>query len=205
MTGGKLRSTIAMMILLMSAMVASAQTFSNEPERLIIGGQAGFFRISFDGFTRIYHERSGLTTGAAGMVKVFSPYYLLVKYHHFTKDGAVIVENTVQPQHWREDWYNLGVRYLARDARKVSSYFGFGFAFFTINETGNLSIFGREPGKRNASGFFLDGGLQYRFLKHASLCLELEMTSAGVEGKSGFEGSSVGGFLIGIGANFFIL
>ncbi len=199
-----MRKKLSVMILLLWAATATAQRYTDGHDRLIVGGNAGIFRVSYDGFTRIYDKRSGVTLGGTGLLKIKVPYYAAVKYRHFEKDGEVFVNNVSQPQNWKENWYNVGVRYLSYSDRKVISYFGFGFAFFNINETGTESVFGRDPGKRNASGFFLDGGLEYRFSKYASLNFEIEVTSAGIEGKSGFEGSSVGGFLFGIGANFFV-
>jgi hypothetical protein len=199
-----MRIKIGLISLLLWSATASAQRFANAHDRLIIGGNAGIFRVSYDNFTDIYDKRSGVTLGATGLLKIRAPYYAAVKYRHFEKDGDFVVNNVSQPQNWKENWYNLGVRYLSYGDRKVISYFGFGFAFFNITETGTASVFGRAPGKRNASGFFLDGGLEYRFVKYASLSFEIEVTSAGLEGKSGFEGSSVGGFLFAIGANIFV-
>jgi opacity protein-like surface antigen len=201
------RTKIGLICLLLWTATASAQRYSDDGrDRLIIGGNAGIFRISFNDFTRVYDKRSGITLGGTGLLKIRVPYYLAVKYRHFEKDGSVDVDNVSQPQSWKENWYTAGVRYLSYGERKVISYFGFGFAFFNIKETGTVSVFGREPGKkRNASGFFLDGGLEYRFSKYASLDFEIEVTSAGLEGKSGFEGSSVGGYLFSIGAKLFVL
>jgi hypothetical protein len=192
-------------MLSLSTVVASAQNFTAGNDRLIIGGSAGIFRISYDGFNRLYGGRSGLTLGAAAMAKVYAPYYAMLKYRQFEKDGTVNVDSASRSQQWKENWYNVGVRYHSFSERKVSSYFGFGFAFFNIEETGPFSIFGQKPGKRNASGFFLDGGFEYRFINRASFYFEIEVTSAGIKGKSGFEGSSVGGFLVGLGVNVFIL
>jgi hypothetical protein len=198
------RKKLSVAILLLWAATAPAQRLTDGHDRLILGGNAGIFRVSYDGFTSVYDKRSGVTLGATGLLKIKVPYYAAVKYRHFEKDGSVDVNGNPQPQSWKENWYNVGVRYLSYSDRKVISYFGFGFAFFNVNETGTVSVFGRDPGKRNASGFFLDGGLEYRFSKYASLNFEIEVTSAGLEGKSGFEGSSVGGYLLSIGANFFV-
>jgi hypothetical protein len=200
------RTKIGLICLLLWTATASAQRSRDDGrDRLIIGGNAGIFRVSYDGFTRVYDERSGVTLGATGLLKIRAPYYAAVKFRHFEKDGTVVVDEVSQPQSWKENWLTAGVRYLSYGERKVTSYFGFGFAFFKIKETGTVSVFGRETGKRDASGFFLDGGLEYRFSKYASLNFEIEVTSAGIEGKSGFEGSSVGGFLFSLGANLFVL
>jgi hypothetical protein len=200
------RTKIGLICLLLWTVTASAQRYRDDGrDRLIIGGDAGIFRVSYDGFTQVYDKRSGATLGGTGLLKIRVPYYLAVKYRHFEKDGSAAVNNVLQPQSWKENWYTAGVRYLSYGERKLLSYFGFGFAFFNIKETGTRSVFaGRAPGKRSASGFFLDGGLEYRFSKYASLNFEIEVTSAGLEGKSGFEGSSVGGYLFGIGTKLFV-
>jgi hypothetical protein len=201
------RTKLGLFCLLLWTATASAQRYADDGrDRLIIGGNAGIFRISYNGFTRVYDKRSGLTLGGTGLLKIRAPYYFAAKYRHFEKDGSVEVDNVAQPQSWKENWYTAGVRYLSYGDRKVISYFGFGLAFFNIKETGTASVFvGRKPGNHSASGFFLDGGLEYRFSKYASLDFEIEVTSAGLEGKSGFEGSSVGGYLFSIGAKFFVL
>jgi hypothetical protein len=200
-----MRAKITVLILVLWTMAASAQFAGSSRERLILGGNVGSFRISYDGFKELYGGRSGLTLGALAIVKIATPYHAMVKYRQFEKDSDVLRAGVMQQQLWEEKWYNIGMRYLAYGDRKLTSYFGFGFAIFRIKETGPASVFGREPGKRDASGFFLDGGLEYRFIKLASLYFELEVTSAGIEGKSGFEGASVGGFLIGTGINLFVL
>lgn len=192
------------MICLLWVSLAPAQDFTGGHDHLILGGQASVFRISYDGFSRIYDKRSGLTLGATGLVKIRPPYYAAVKYHRFDKEVTLTIDNVAQKQKWEEQWYNIGVRYVSYGERRMVNHFGFGFAFFKLNEIGPVSVFGRAPGKRNASGFFLDGGLEYRMVKYASIGFEVEITSAGIEGKSGFEGSSVGGYLLSLGLNLFL-
>jgi hypothetical protein len=201
----KMRAKIAIVTCLLWALLASAQSFTGGHDRLIIGGNAGRFRISYEGFSRIYDGRSGMAPGATVLVKIRPPYYVAVKYHQFEKAAEVIDNNTVvDTRKWEERWYNLGVRYVSYGERRMVNHVGFGFAFFKIDESGPGSVFGPQPGKRDASGFFLDAGLEYRFLKYLSIGVELEITSAGLEGKSGFEGSSVGGYLVSLGLNWFV-
>jgi len=185
--------------------LAAAQNYSGGPDRLIIGGHTGVFRISYNGFDRIYDKRSGMALGASALVKIRPPYYAAIKYHQFKRD-ANVVENgiVVDTQHWKEEWYTVGACYVSYGERRLVNHFGFGLAFFKINETGPVSVFGRQPGKRNASGFFFDLGLEYRFLKYVSLGAGFELTSAGIGGTSGFEGSSVGGYLFSAGLNWFV-
>jgi len=200
-----MRAKNIILIALLWATLAPAQSFTGGHDRLIIGGNTGIFRISYDGFSRIYDKRSGMTPGASALVKIRPPYYAALKYHRFKKDANVVENNiVVDSQHWEEKWYNVGVRYVTYGERRLVNHFGFGFAFFKINESGPVSVFGRQPGKRDASGFFLDIGLEYRFLKYASLGVGFEITSAGIGGTSGFEGSSVGGYLFSLGLNWFV-
>jgi hypothetical protein len=201
-----MRVKTAIISLLLWATTAAAQNFTGGRDRLIIGGQASVFRISYDNFSRVYDERSGLTLGAAGLLKIRPPFYAAVKYHRFEKETSLAAINgqSASPQKWEEQWINAGVRYVAYGERRVVNYLGFGFAFFNLNEIGPVSVFGDEPGKRSASGFFLDGGVEYRFVKFASVGFEIEITSAGIGGKSGFEGTSVGGYLLSLGLNLFV-
>lgn len=195
---------IILMSLLCSAL-ASAQNLTGGHDRLIIGGNTGIFRISYDGFSRIYDKRSGMAPSASALVKIRPPYYAAVKYHQFKRDANVVANNiVVDVQEWEEKWYTVGVRYVSYGERRMVNHFGFGLAFFKINETGPASVFGRQPGKRDASGFFLDVGLEYRFVKYLSLGGGFEITSAGIGGTSGFEGSSVGGYLFSAGLNWFV-
>jgi hypothetical protein len=199
------RTKLALLVLILWTALASAQVSADRQDRLIIGGHAGIFRISYNNFDDLYDGRSGLTPGVSAMVRIYAPYYAMLKFHHFEKEAEVVANGSSLPQRWKENWFNIGMRYHAYNERRVTNYFGFGFAIFRINEAGPASLFGGQPRKRDASGFFLDGGLEYRFTNYASFYFELEVTSAGIEGKSGFEGSSVGGFWVGVGVNVFVL
>jgi len=191
-------------VLLFWATLGAAQPFSGGRDRLIVGGNIGVFRISFDSFKRVFDERSGMTTGAVAFLKIRPPYYAAVKYHRFEKNKNLTIANITQAQTWEEQWYSVGVRYTTYGERRVVNHLGFGLAFYNIKETGAISVFGQTPGKRSASGFYLDTGIEYRFIKYASLDFGIEITSAGIEGKSGFEGSSVGGFVFEAGLNLFL-
>ena len=54
--------------------------------------------------------------------------------------------------------------------------------------------------KKNGNGFFINLGLEYSILPRFSIFGEIEVSSAGVGGRSGFEGSSIGGFHFSTGA-----
>lgn len=201
----QIRLTIFTVLALSS--LASAQ-FGDEPiDRFILSGSTGVFRINHNDFSTIYDGRSGLALGAAATLKIRSPYNVIVKYRQFEKDGppTVIGGSEIEYPHWRERWINVGVRYLSYSEAKVTSFFGFGFAFFNVEEKGLVRLFRAEDNKRDANGFFLDVGFDYRFNKYAGFFLEVEITSASVGGGAGFEGSSVGGYLLGAGLNLFVL
>jgi len=184
---------------------ASYAQFGEQPsDRLMLAGSAGLFRVNHENFTRIYGRRSGLALGGAAVVTIRTPYHVVMKYRHFTLEHAVTAAGVPTQLEWRESWINAGVRYLNRGLGKVGNFFGFGLAFFRVKESGPLSLF-REAGvKRNASGFFLDLGLDYRFVRRPAFFIELEITSAVIGGGTGFEGSSVGGYLLNAGLNLFV-
>jgi hypothetical protein len=173
------------------------------PEKLIVGGGAGVFRISYDDFSELYDGRSGFNYGGQALFRFFAPYYAVARLSVFKKDGGL--DSTGSEISWRQRGINLGVRYISYRERKLVSYFGFGFVFYNIKEDGAASLFGTGDGSRNATGLFLDGGLEYRFVSRASIFFDVEISSAGIEGKSGFQGNSVGGFSMGLGVNMFVL
>lgn len=182
---------------------ALSQDLVDSPEKMIVGGGVGIFRISYDDFSELYDGRSGFTYGGQVLYKVFAPYYVVAKLNVFRKDGAV--DSTGNEISWRQRGINFGVRYIGYRDRKLVSYFGFGFVFYNIKEEGALSLFNSGDVSRNATGLFLGGGLEYRFVKRASVFFDVEVSSAGLKGKSGFQGNSVGGFSIGLGMNLFVL
>lgn len=193
----------SLLLMLLVPLMASAQSFApNGPEKLIVGGSGGIFRIAYDEFTNIYDGRTAFTYGGQALFKVFAPYFVVAQLNIFEKDGTI--DSTGAAVNWRQRGINLGVRYVGYRERKLVSYFGFGFVFFNIKEDGPISLFGGSGGTRNATGLFLDGGLEYRFVPRASIFLDVQVSSAGLKGKSGFQGNSVGGFSIGLGVNAFI-
>ena len=173
------------------------------PEKVIVGGGVGVFRISYDDFSELYDGRAGFTYGGQVLYKVYAPYFLVAKLNIFEKSGGR--DSTGNELNWRQRGINLGVRYVSYRDRKLVSYFGFGFVFYNIKEEGAVSLLSAGAGSRNATGLFLGGGLEYRFVKRASIFFDVEVSSAGLKGKSGFQGNSVGGFSIGIGINLFVL
>lgn len=194
---------VLLFIVCVSPMAFSQGLGVDSPEKLIAGGSAGIFRISYDAFSELYDGRAGFTYGGQVLYRVFPPYYAVAKLNMFEQDGEI--DSTGNAIHWRQRGVNVGVRYINYRERKLVSYFGFGFVFYNIKEDGALSLFSSGDGSRNATGLFLDGGLEYRFAKRASVFFDVEVSSAGLKGKSGFQGNSVGGFSIGLGINLFVL
>lgn len=190
-------------LVLLMPFAAAAQPFApNGPEKLIIGGRGGVFRIAYDDFTSIYDGRTGLAYGGHVLYKIRAPYFITGGISFFERDGKVASSGA--GARWQQRGIHLGVRYVNYRERRLGSFFGFGFVFYDIDESGAASVFGGEPRRRNANGLFLDGGMEYRFARRLSVFLDVEVSSAGLKGKSGFQGNSVGGFSIGLGVNAFI-
>ncbi|MDQ7063429.1 MAG: hypothetical protein Q9P90_04190 [candidate division KSB1 bacterium] len=179
------------------------------PGRLSIGASGGFFRISYDDFDNYYKGRTGFVYGGHVNLRVKAPYHLVVKYRQFSKSTTFQDRRQTYDLNWRQRWINVGVRYMGIDRETMSNYFSFGFAFFDIVETGGVSVFSGvlvsgDEKKTTASGFFIDFGLHYPLSPRMAVNFDVELTSAGPKGKSGFEGTSVGGFLFGIGLVLFL-
>jgi len=192
-----------LLLLLFAPAALMAQPPSGlSPEKFIVGGSAGIFRIAYDEFTNLYSGRSGLIYGGQALYRVYAPYFAVAKLSMFEKDGAV--DSTGAGVHWQQRGINLGVRFISYRERRLVSYLGFGFVFFQIKEDGPASIFNDADRRRNATGLFLNGGLEYRFMSRGSVFLDLEVNSAGLKGKSGLQGNSVGGFSVALGLNVFI-
>jgi hypothetical protein len=199
------KSTLTAALLLIVTALAYAQEHEGPNDRFMIAGSAGWFRISHDDFSGLYGDRAGLVYGAAAVAKIRSPYNLVVKYRSFQKANDVIVNDVPAEVSWDQNWINVGVRYVSFGRQPVTSFFGFGLAFFKIDESGPRGILSPEGGERSATGFFLDGGLDFRFTQRTSIFFEIEISSAAVGGRGGFEGSSVGGYYLELGLNLFVL
>lgn len=183
---------------------ANAQFFDGEGSipRLMVGGSTGNFRISYEDFKDIYSERSGSSHGGFASFLISVPYNVVVKYRTFNKTGNYTSENNSYAVDWEQRFINFGLRYFRPGKKGFSNHFGFGFSVIDIDENGEYSIFDSEnnaPKSSNAGGFFLDFGIHYGFNRYIDVFAEMEISSAGIEGKSGFEGSSVGGYYFSVG------
>ncbi|MCA9732286.1 MAG: hypothetical protein H6696_11615 [Deferribacteres bacterium] len=183
---------------------ADAQFFEGDGgiPRLMLGGSTGTFRISYEDFKDIYGDRSGNSVGGFASFLISVPYNVIVKYRTFNKSGSYETETATYNLDWEQRFINFGLRYFRPGKKGFSNHFGFGFSIIDIEEKGDYSIFdsqNKAPKSNNAGGFFLDFGIHYGFNRYIDTFAEMEISSAGIEGKSGFEGSSVGGYYFSVG------
>lgn len=193
------------LILIMTYSPARAQLFMGDP-RFIAGGSVGTFRISLDRFEEVYDGRWGNVYGWLGSVRLYSRVYLTVSGRSFEKSGRSGIHEesglSLQNAKWKEQWYLIGLRRWGFRNRGFGTYATLGFALFYIEEVPPTSVFEFEntDTKKNGNGFFINLGLEYSILPRFSIFGEIEVSSAGVGGRSGFEGSSIGGFYFSTGA-----
>lgn len=177
--------------------------------RFMVGGNAALFRISFDEFESIYKNRVDWSYGGFAGMRTFSNYYLLVKYNTFNQEG----KNGVHPEtgadlsraRWQENWLCLGLRNHPPLTRKTQSYFGFGLVFFNVSENKQISLFEEKSVKKDSglgNGFFLELGLEHIFYQRLAAFFEIEISSGGTRGKTGFESLSIGGYRFALGLTF---
>ena len=190
--------------MLVTASAAFAQNFDNDVSRLIVGGGGGIFRISHDDFSPIYDDRSGFIPSAQALVKIKAPYNVVVKYRQFEKENVRVINDDQLVLKWQQRFVNVGLRYMSYGERRFTQYFGFGASLMKIEESGPLALASSSGGTRDATGFYIELGGDYRFMQRAALFFELEISSAGIEGKGAFEGTSVGGYFFGMGLNLFL-
>ncbi|NUO81809.1 hypothetical protein HUU05_17195 [candidate division KSB1 bacterium] len=191
--------------LLLTASLLSAQDFDDSVSRLIVGGSAGVFRISHDDFKGVYGSRSAFLPSGHALLKIKAPYNLIAKYRRFEKNATATINDMATDLQWQQRFLNLGLRYVAYGERRFTQFFGFGVSLMNIEESGPRSVVTTAGGKRDATGFYLEVGTDYRFMQRAAIFFEVEISSAGVEGKSAFEGTSVGGYYLALGMNLFVL
>jgi hypothetical protein len=187
-----------------TAATAAAQGFDDTVSRFMIGGGGGIFRISHDDFSSVYDGRTGFIPGGHALVKIKAPYNLIVKYRRFDKENLRVLNEDQLLLQWEQRFVNIGLRYVSYNERRFTQFFGFGVSWMNIKESGPLAVTSPNGGTREATGFYLELGADYRFVQRATLFFEIEISSAGVEGKSAFEGTSVGGYYFGLGLNAFL-
>lgn len=192
------------LLMLGLASSAAAQGFDDGVSRFVLGGGGGLFRINHDDFSPVYDSRTGFIPGGHALIKIKAPYNIVVKYRRFDKENLRILNDDQLLLKWEQRFVNVGLRYVSYSERRFTQFFGFGVSLMNIKESGPLAVASPNGGAREATGFYLELGVDYRFIQHAALFLEIEISSAGVEGKSAFEGTSVGGYYIGTGLQAFL-
>ncbi|MDZ7378768.1 MAG: hypothetical protein ONB07_06760 [candidate division KSB1 bacterium] len=187
--------------------VAVCQAPVHEP-RFVIGLRGGEFRVSLDRFEEVYGSRWGLCYGSDASLRVWGNVYAFAGGRFFQTDGGrqVSPHSVDQPTEarWREQWLLVGIRRWSFGERRWSSAVGLGYAFFWVQENPERAAL-RVPagggGEQSGRGFFLSVSLDYSLRQWLGVSAEVEVTSAGVGGRTGFEGSSIGGFFFSLGMN----
>lgn len=179
--------------------------------RVFLGAQASYFRISLDNFDEIYAGKWGESFGGFGGVRAFGAHYITVKYGSFQQAGKsgtrLAGGQNLKEAHWNEQWYKIGLRIHPPIERNWGSYYGFGIGFFDVQEVEPLSIFKKMKEQNNSdqsmgTGFYLELGIDYLVIEKVAAFFEVEVSSGGARGRSGFEAMSVGGWLFSVGAIF---
>ena len=185
---------------------AQAQRYPYAQPRMMLGGDLALFRISLQDFEKVYSSRWGESYAAFAGVRLFAGNYLTFKVHTFDKGGIEgihpISGRDLEMARWREKWYCVGLRVHPPLTRKTHSYYGFGVALFDVQEEPDLSVFSAMNQKKNddlGSGFYLELGIEVFPLQRLAGFFEMEISSGGIHGKTGYESFSVGGFRFALG------
>jgi len=174
--------------------------------RVIAGGGAGFFRISLDAFDHLYTSKwDGIYTGHANF-RFYRLNYLTLQYAKYRNEKAKQENLTSNSPLWEEMFYNIGVRWYTESYRKWNFYTTLGLTFTKIEEKPGLSVFpnsNENSGSKDGRGFFLEIGTNYTILPHASLFMEIEISSVGEGGIPAIVGHSLGGFAFQTGLDIY--
>lgn len=195
-----MKRLIYIFLILGSTAFAQAPDWFSDPTppRMVIGGDAGLFRISHWDFKDLYQDRWGPSYSVFAGVRVYSFYYAAFTYGSFEKEGkndfSVINQNVTGHPHWQEKWYKIGVQIHPVINKKWGSFYGFGFAFYQINEK-NPKLYSGDRGQ----GFYMDLGADYALHDMVSLYLKISISSGGESDRSGFESQSIGGYRFALG------
>ncbi|MBN2000722.1 hypothetical protein JW935_24445 [candidate division KSB1 bacterium] len=175
--------------------------------RVLLGTSGAYYRISAGDFEKVYTSRWGESFGGFAGIRVYKAYYLTAKYRTFQKSGKQGVHEKsgldLRDARWNEQWITAGVRVNPPITRKTISYYGFGLIFFDVDEEPGLSIFNDTQNEKNwGNGFFMELGVEYFPFERLYGFFEVEISSGGTRGKTGFEAFSVGGFRFAAGIGF---
>ncbi|MCH8124792.1 hypothetical protein IIC38_02340 [candidate division KSB1 bacterium] len=179
--------------------------------RIEITPSFGAFRISNDAFSRFYDNRWLYPAGVSIDYALNPSLHLNVRAKFSQKNSSYFDEdlNENVDLKWEQSWFGIGIqRFTSSPFSKSRSYFGFGFAFFQIDENKEgylLRELSRSSSSTNPKGFFICGGFDRPVSSKINFRFEIEATSAGVGDGFGFESQSLGGIYIGLGINFNLL
>ena len=207
---------ILLLIIALSPLVLHAQWVEDyyQPRsmpRVYIGADAAVFRISLNNFEDVYTNRWGASYGAFLGVRAFGAHYIAARYGVFQKSG----KDGLQPSSgadlknasWQEQWLKIGLRIHQEPTNKLSSYYGFGIGFFSINEAEPISVFNARSPQKNSndgvgSGFYMEFGMDYFVVKTITAFFDLEVSSGGTKSRTSFEAMSIGGWRFSAGLAF---
>lgn len=176
------------------------------PSRIEVTPSIGIFRISNDNFSEFYDSRVGYPFGVS-VDYAFNPaLHLNIRGKFFQKNSTYFDDriNSDVDLDWRQSWIGIGIqRFTISFSGGSRSFFGFGFAFFTLeeNKDGYL-LASTNTTDSNPKGFYLNGGFDRNLSNTIRLRFEIELTSAGVGNGFGIETQSFGGIFGGLGLNF---
>ncbi|MCR4437704.1 MAG: hypothetical protein QHJ34_01505 [bacterium] len=184
----------------------ACQVPTEEPH-FVVGLKGGEFRVSLDRFEEVYASRWGPCYGADAALRVYGNLYAFCGGRRFEKAGkeASWPQDVLSSDaYWREKWLLLGIRRWSFGERRWGSAVGLGYAFFWVEENPHRAVLAPPQGEathQTGRGFFLSVSIDYSWRPWLGVASELEITSAGVGGRTGFEGSSIGGFFFSLGLN----
>ncbi len=184
---------------------AESQWARFNPPRAVIGGSAGFYRVSFENFTDVYDSRWDYDYSSQISIRVFRSNYATVQFSRFKKAERISSESLLGNAAWEQRFINVGIRWYSDTQKRWRFYSGFGFSFVSVSEKAGFSVIEPESTKdvaTDGSGFYLEVGADYIFIPHVGLNIELEISSAGEGGTPGFMGSSLGGYAFLTGLSF---
>jgi len=196
--------SLVLLILLFFA-EAESQWSRHNPPHAVIGGSAGFYRVSFENFTDIYDSRWDYDYSSQVSVRVYRGNYATFQYSRFQKTKKVNTQELSGEAEWDQRFINIGIRWYSDAQKRWRFYSGFGFSFVSVTEKAGFSVLEPESTKdvaTHGSGFYLEIGADYIIIPHVGLNIELEISSAGEGGTPGFMGSSLGGYAFLTGLNF---
>ena len=178
--------------------------------RVFLGAEGGYFRISLERFENVYSSRWGPVYGAHAGIHIFSVHYLTVKYRHFEQSGKQGVHpesgKDLSLAKWNENWFTVGLRIHPTSTNKWNSYYGFGYAFYSLTEEAGISVYNENNSdlKKTGGGFYLELGIERYLAEQAAVFVELEISSGGIGGRAGLEGQSIGGYCLSGGITLWL-